>query len=118
MDDLTSNTIKIIESTGFTGDNSCRDSPIAVKELIDLIIDTWDLNINFRSHIINTLDNPENDIKVLDSCDCCDRHKINRPNSLQPWIDTPFQNCGEANYPCKCKCRHMSRFICRAFRPN
>ena len=118
MQDSTSFTINKFESTGITGDNTCRESPIAVKELVDLINNTWDPNTNYKNHIINTLDNPVDSIRVLDSCNCCDRHKINRPKSLQPWINTRFQNCGEANYPCKCKCRHMSRFICRAFRPN
>tara|TARA_Y100000389_G_scaffold66748_4_gene62973 strand:+ start:2119 stop:2475 length:357 start_codon:yes stop_codon:yes gene_type:complete len=118
MLDSTSYNINKFDSTGITGNNTCRESPIAVKELLELVDNTWHYNLSFESHLINILENPENEVKILDTCNCCERHKINRPKSLQPWINTPYQNCGETDYPCKCNCRHVSRFICRAFRPN
>ena len=66
----------------------------------------------------NRIVSKEEVVETFSNCECCERHKINRPKSLQPWINTPFQNCGEIDYPCKCNCRHVSRFICRAFRPR
>ena len=57
----------------------------------------------------------ENVVSTLSSCNCCIRHKKNRPNKL----NTYNHNDNEINFTfnkldrkCKCPCRHMSRFIC------
>ena len=50
-------------------------------------------------------------VKTFDKCNCCERHKINRPKKLAPWVDTTFHNTQDSE--CDCKCRHLSRFICR-----
>jgi hypothetical protein len=55
----------------------------------------------------------------LANCDCCDRHKQNKPHMYHRWVDTA---CDAAQRPialrmqwndCACKCRHYARFICR-----
>jgi len=48
------------------------------------------------------------------NCECCPRHMINRPTSLKPWIEMPWNGTDE-NYrdECVCPCRHNARFICR-----
>ena len=50
-------------------------------------------------------------VNVLNTCDCCDRHQVNRPVKYEPWTNTIFNNTQDTD--CECKCRHFSRFICR-----
>lgn len=52
----------------------------------------------------------------LKACQCCKRHQILKPKVLQPWIDTDFH--GTQYTPCKCICRHYTRFLCRGERKN
>lgn len=53
-------------------------------------------------------------IDFLYRCNCCERHRINKPFIFFKWVDTPF-NFNKPSYNCKCNCRHISRFICRQF---
>lgn len=48
-------------------------------------------------------------------CNCCDRHKINRPSTFKKWIELPVSNlsCSDKLNMCQCECRHTARFICR-----
>lgn len=50
----------------------------------------------------------------LSKCNCCDRHKIDRPTAYLPREQIPMK-IGKRPYenPCKCSCRILSRFICR-----
>lgn len=50
----------------------------------------------------------------LSKCNCCDRHKIDRPTAYLPREQVPMK-FGKRPYenPCKCSCRILSRFICR-----
>ena len=48
------------------------------------------------------------------NCNCCERHQINKPRVLAPWVDTPWNNSNNLIYHCNCDCRHLARFICRA----
>jgi hypothetical protein len=50
-------------------------------------------------------------VKTFSMCDCCERHKINRPKKLAPWVDTDFHDTVIRS--CPCHCRQFSRFICR-----
>ena len=61
-------------------------------------------------------DSYENKIIFLSKCNCCERHKINKPFIFYPWVDTP-DNFNKSNNNCACNCRHISRFICRQY-PN
>jgi hypothetical protein len=56
----------------------------------------------------------KNVISTLTSCNCCIRHKTNRPNKLNTY-NSETQNHTYIYNPnkCKCPCRHMSRFICK-----
>lgn len=59
----------------------------------------------------------KNDVFLrLKACLCCKRHQILKPKVLQPWIDTDFH--GTQYIPCKCICRHYTRFLCRSERKN
>ena len=54
-------------------------------------------------------------------CDCCKTHQINKPRSLEPWVETPFpgprpQETKAPTAGCQCDCRHRARFFCRNLR--
>lgn len=59
----------------------------------------------------------------LAQCNCCQKHKLNKPKLYVKWIDTIYN---KGLYPqisntnpltndlyCKCNCRHNARMICR-----
>lgn len=50
-------------------------------------------------------------LNTLSLCNCCERHKINRPRIFTHWLELPFSNNYETN--CSCNCRHVARWICR-----
>jgi hypothetical protein len=50
-------------------------------------------------------------LNTLNLCNCCEKHKINRPKIFEPWKELPFHN--RQDIQCPCDCRHMARFICR-----
>lgn len=50
-------------------------------------------------------------IDTLNKCNCCEKHKINKPSKFGVWYELPFHNTQDRN--CVCNCRHMSRMICR-----
>ena len=64
-------------------------------------------NIFYNNRIVSK----EEVVETLGKCDCCERHKINRPKKLAPWVDTDFHDTVIRS--CPCHCRQFSRFICR-----
>jgi len=55
-------------------------------------------------------------VKTFSRCDCCEKHKINRPNVLTNWVETEFHNTQHGLWisnDCNCSCRHYSRVLCR-----
>ena len=66
--------------------------------------------INYKSQILNN----NEIIKLFNLCNCCKKHKLNKPSKYQKWIETDFNILNkDSTCKCKCKCRHLSRFICR-----
>ncbi len=62
-------------------------------------------------------------VKALDRCDCCERHKTNRPTHFYDsgWnVHTPAPpRMAKLNKcKCKCPCRHMSRICCVSTLPE
>jgi len=61
----------------------------------------------------------EQHILILKDCNCCKRHKINRPNKLVNNFNkstiTPSVNFDYDKYNCSCICRSHIRFLNRAF---
>lgn len=51
-------------------------------------------------------------IDTLNKCDCCEKHKINKPSKFTVWYELPYHNTPQ-HTDCKCNCRHMARHICR-----
>ena len=76
--------------------------------------DCEDPNDTFEQYIQLNLSNPMNAVKVLDTCKCCERHQKNRPHKLGKINEMPGSPY-HFNKSCTCQCRHLSRFICRAF---
>ena len=71
----------------------------------------------FEDIILNNMSKCEREqmIILLNTCKCCDRHQVNRPtythykNGL-----IPHYSLSTSDSKCKCPCRHICRFICRA----
>jgi hypothetical protein len=70
--------------------------------------------ITFRINSINGF-TYQDKLNFLNNCNCCDRHKINKPFVFTFWNETPFNFTDY--YTCTCDCRHVSRFICRLYEP-
>jgi len=87
-------------------------------ETINLNMETINLNME-------TINSPSIQLILdkLTECNCCQKHKLNKPRLYIKWIDT---NNNKGLYPlisntnpytndlyCKCECRHIARMICR-----
>ena len=59
----------------------------------------------------NRIVSKEEVVETFSNCECCERHKINRPKKLAPWVETDFRDTVIRS--CPCHCRQFSRFICR-----
>ncbi len=81
------------------------------------VADEWPnekLDDTFEEYLKRNISNPEKAIKILANCKCCDRHQIKKPLILEKYINSEISE--RTHQPeCDCKCRHLSRFICRAF---
>lgn len=65
---------------------------------------------------LTTYDERLNMIKVLNSCNCCSRHKKNKP-SLDDFLNgcvPEYTFKPQSVHYCKCKCRSFCRDLCRA----
>ena len=53
-------------------------------------------------------------LDFLNMCNCCERHKTDRPTQYDYYFEYPFHNT-QTIHDCKCSCRHLARIICRTF---
>ena len=84
-----------------------------IKAFMSMIM-FWGVSLNKYSLFYNNrIVSREEVVETLGKCDCCERHKINRPKKLAPWIETEFHDTIIRSCQCQCQCRHFSRFICR-----
>ena len=63
----------------------------------------------------------QNIISGLSDCTCCERHQVNRPNTLcQPATaeDIVGSTVAINAMNCTCRCRHDIRHLCRIFDPH
>ena len=60
-------------------------------------------------------DSMESKLAILNECNCCDRHRTNKPSTLAPWHECQSNRMmsHESFVQCECECRHMARWICR-----
>ena len=79
------------------------------------VADEWpNVDDTFKEYLKNNISNPEKAIKILATCKCCDRHQIKKPLILEKYINS--ESSERSHEPeCYCKCRHLSRYICRVF---
>ena len=70
-------------------------------------IKSTQISICYKNNILKA----EDVLKSFSACNCCEKHQINKPKKLIPWKDTPFH--GTQDTDCYCKCRQLSRFLCR-----
>tara|TARA_B100000965_G_scaffold139764_1_gene116346 strand:+ start:228 stop:569 length:342 start_codon:yes stop_codon:yes gene_type:complete len=63
--------------------------------------------------VLNSIpgENYKEKLEYLSKCNCCERHKKNKPVKFEKWIELPVNNTEEKT--CPCECRHVARFICR-----
>jgi len=93
----------------------------AIFKRCDYIIDIWNnksIRIPYARHLKNEIDDPELFLKILSNCNCCERHKKNRPNHFQHyWLtnnqDLNLNQVNNNDNHCYCYCRNMSRWIVR-----
>jgi hypothetical protein len=76
-------------------------------------------NISFVDCILETINKNtrENYIKILSTCNCCERHRINFPkqsNEKLPNINMANKINNSKNI-CRCPCRNYARFLVRTF---
>ena len=86
------------------------------KNIINIFLT---LNIDYYDFLIEHISEIEREhiIETLNLCNCCERHKSNRP-SVDKYRDgfCPKYSTSNNFYSnlCKCSCRHIIRDICRA----
>ena len=67
-------------------------------------------NVAMKSFYKDLKDNGPVYLSSLSKCDCCDRHKMNRPSSVADYKE--YQWTGNNNIcSCSCACRHFCRII-------
>ena len=73
--------------------------------LVDkLAVETSSINIgNYHSRMLT----------ILNTCQCCERHQINKPTVYEQWVETTFHGTPNTHLECSCSCRHLARNICR-----
>jgi len=52
----------------------------------------------------------EKKLKKYSECNCCEKHKKDRPTRWDPMIELPFK--GTQDRACSCPCRHNARLLC------
>ena len=69
---------------------------------------------NFEVFYNNRILNNKIMLQIMNLCQCCKRHKLNKPHELSKWVDINFNlTGGYRGRICKCPCRHSARLICR-----
>ena len=96
--------------------NSPMNTPITISMTECVVItETWEKSLEF-----------------LNNCNCCERHRIDKPTNDSKWYDrgsprrnlNRYQNVVNRDWrayvkyciPCNCNCRHNSREIVRKYR--
>jgi len=63
-------------------------------------------------------------INLCNNCNCCKKHTINRPKTLEYFNDSQYRISGSyrqtfyMNNNCACSCRHLTRKICDKYSIN
>ena len=92
-----------------------------VIDVINSILNNYrrDLHNNQCDSLCNYLKKNNSDeqllsiIKKMNTCNCCNRHQIDKPHSLEEYRDYKYPT-QDKDYQCKCNCRQIARNCCRA----
>ena len=86
------------------------------REMDEVIGDTNEFQAVLREISELEGDSMESKLAILNQCNCCDRHQMNKPRTFAPWqeIESNMMMSHEPYIQCECDCRHMARWICRA----
>jgi len=73
-------------------------------------------NVIHNQNVINSyFPDIDETLRILNMCNCCERHKVNKPSSLQSDSDTfclsRMKLINVKKIGCDCKCRRLSRLI-------
>lgn len=96
-------------------DISCmHNAAIIVNGLLHNYNNNWEIE-NFRTYIKDNMTKVQANyaVRYFNKCNCCEKHKINRPKNLCKRIHTP--KFTQKLVTCQCECRHLSRLLCDAF---
>jgi hypothetical protein len=80
-----------------------------VELVFESCIGIGDDNVSYLVH--NKRRDNKNIFNTLVACQCCERHQVNKPKKLEPWVETSFNITQTTR--CQCICRHYARWICR-----
>tara|TARA_B100000035_G_C20736234_1_gene437731 strand:+ start:123 stop:539 length:417 start_codon:yes stop_codon:yes gene_type:complete len=91
-----------------------RIKVIEFRKMIDFACWPCDFGAEMKTYNLfykNRILNRQDVLNTLSACKCCERHQKNKPSVLSKWEDTTIPSSQYT--PCKCSCRHLSRWICR-----
>ena len=92
-------------------------TPEHVQHCLEVLND-WDCelqhNCNFSTYLYGHILDPQKMLTKLNTCNCCRKHRVDRPEKLDIWTNTTFNNTQDPD--CQCACRHTARYVCRAFK--
>ena len=71
-------------------------------------------NCDFSTYLYSHILDPHKVLTKLNTCNCCRKHQVDRPEKLAIWENTTFNNTQDQD--CLCACRHTARYVCRAFK--
>jgi hypothetical protein len=91
-------------------------TPSHVDKILESLNLWVDGAVDFPTYLLETVSDPEQTLASLNTCNCCERHAVDRPKVLAVWTNTIFN--GTQDTPCQCSCRHTARWICRAFKDD
>ena len=93
-----------------------EDTPITLYNAIETI-EKCISGQQFHKNVMNMVmryDNAQILLDAFNTCECCNRHQVTRPAIVGPYEETKFNGTyNTEDPPCKCQCRHYSRWICR-----
>ena len=93
------------------------NTPEHVQHCLEILND-WDYdlehNCDFTTYLYGHILDPHKVLTKLNTCNCCRKHQVNRPEKLDIWTNTSFNNTQDPD--CLCACRHTARYVCRAFK--
>ena len=61
-------------------------------------------------------------VAILNQCNCCERHKVDKPYKYELWSEKNYADGATVKdgsvqarniQDCSCDCRHLSRWLCR-----